>query len=95
MRTYLTKLVWFQDRLCSLASAWLVTIALGCVIGLAAVAVGLIEFMEDLTFLLGDHEVRTASILFCFLLLGSIGLWVFCCCLAALARRVMLYLKGL
>ncbi len=95
VRNYLTKLVWYQDRLCSLSSAWLVTIALGSVVGLAALAIGADQFMDDLTFLLGEHDARTASILFGFLLLGSIGLWVLSCCLGALGRRIMLYFKGL
>lgn len=95
VRNYLTTFIWYQDRLCSLSSAWLIVLSLGCVIELGGLAFALYQFLDDLAFLLFEADLRIVGIFFGLLLVISIGLWVLSCCLGALGRRAVLYLRGL
>lgn len=95
MREHLTTWLWYRDRLCCLSSKWLVALCLACLGGLAALAIGLYRFLDDLAFLLPDNDLASALVLLELLFLASGSLWLLGCCLAALARRVVLRLRGL
>jgi hypothetical protein len=53
------------------------------------------QFFDDLTFLVSESDVRILATLLGLLLLTSAGLWVLSFSLAALGRRLVLYVKGL
>lgn len=95
MRAYLTTLLWHQDQLSSLSSSYLVAVAALCLTILSGLGFGLFRFLEDLAFLLVENELGMALIALNVLLVGSAALWVLSCCAWALARRVLLYLRGL
>ena len=95
MRRYLTTLRWYEDRLCSLSSAWLIALSLACLAGLGTLAFWMPQFFDDLTFLVSESDVRILATLLGLLLLTSAGLWVLSFSLAALGRRLVLYVKGL
>jgi hypothetical protein len=95
VREYLTTWLWYRDRLCCLSSTWLLSLCVICAAGLAGVAAGLHQFLDDLTVLLPDNDLLTTLVLVELLLSGSGILWLLGCCLATLARRFILYLRGL
>jgi hypothetical protein len=78
-----------------LSSACLFSLSLACLVGLGALGVQLFHFLDDIPFLLVESDAKTALTLFDLLLLTSIGLWLLSCCVGALVRRVLLYVKGL
>lgn len=95
MRTYLTKLIWFEDRLSSIGSGWLAALTLLCVTSLAALIGGLIGFLEDLAYLATENDFGMALISLGFVLMTGAALWVLSCCVGALSRRLLLYFRGL
>ncbi len=95
MRRYLTTLLWYEDRLSSVRSCWLVLLSLASTTGLFLLVVGLFDFLDELAFLVGENDFRTVLISFLFVLATSAALWVLSCCLGALSRRVLLRLRGL
>jgi len=95
VRRYLTTFVWYEDRLCSLSSVWLISLATACLGGLSALALWLPGFLDDLVLLVPENDVRPALITLELLLVASAALWVLACTLAALARRCWLALRGL
>src|SRR4051812_22731441 len=96
VRKNLTTLLWYEDRLCSLSSTYLFFLSFFCLAVMGALAVGMREFLDDLTFLMTDSEgARAASLLLGLLLLWSSALWVLSCCLGALGRKWLLYIRGL
>jgi hypothetical protein len=94
VRAYLTTWLWYRDRLCCLSSKWLLSLSLLCLAGVAADAAALHQFLDDLTFLLVDNELKSALVLVELMLLASGGLWLLACCLGTLARRAILRLRG-
>jgi len=94
-RKYLTTVIWFKDKLCSLPSVYLVLFCLACLLGLGALALLMFQFLDDLAFLIMDGDLTLAGIFFGLLLLTSIALWLLSCLLAALGRRLILYFRGL
>ena len=95
VRTYLTSWLWYQDRLCCLSSKWLLSLSLICLAGVAADAAALHQFLDDLTFLLFDNDLKSGLVLLEMVLLASGILWLLACCLGTLARRIILRLRGL
>ncbi len=95
MRRYLTTLRWYEDRLCSLSSKWLASLSLVCLAGLSALIAWFAQFQDDLVPLMGERDRGTVIILAGLLLLASAALWLVSICLAALGRRLVLYLKGI
>ncbi len=94
VRSHLTKLLWFEDRLSSLGLGWLVGLTLLGAGTLAGIAAGLLGFLEDLAFLLSENDFRIVLIALGFVLMAGTALWVLSCCLGALSRRLILYLRG-
>ncbi|MFO1497546.1 MAG: hypothetical protein U1G07_03980 [Verrucomicrobiota bacterium] len=95
MRNYLTSLLWYEDKLSSLSSRWLFAIILLCGFALASLGVGLRQFLDDLAYLLSENDLTMAAIVLAALVVSSAVLWVLSCCVGALARRAVLYLRGL
>jgi hypothetical protein len=95
VRQYLTTCLWFRDRICCLSSKWLVALCVISVLLLAAVAGTLHSFLDDLTFLMTESDLRTALVLLELVLLASGSLWLLACCVAALGRRLVLQRRGL
>jgi hypothetical protein len=63
--------------------------------GVAADAAALHQFLDDLTFLLVDNDLKSTLVLLELVLLASGSLWLLACCVATLARRLILRLRGL
>jgi hypothetical protein len=63
--------------------------------GLGGIAAGLLGLLEDLAFLLAENDFRIVLIALGFVLVAGAALWVLSCCLGALSRRLLLYLRGL
>lgn len=95
MRNHFTTFVWFGDRLSSLSSAWLLLLSVLSLGGLAEGMTGLAQFLDDLVFLVSDNDLKTAILLLGLLLLLSTALWLLSCSLGALARKAILYIRGL
>lgn len=95
MRKHLTTLRWYEDRLCSLSSSWLLLISFGCVAGLAVLLTASATFLDDVPFLFWENDIKSLLIPFDFLLLTSGALWVLSCTAGALWRRALLRFKGL
>ena len=95
MRKHLTTWVWYEDRLCSLPSSCLLFLSFVCLVGLSALAFGLLGFWEDMAVLLGETDLRSDVIFLESLLMASAALWVLSCCLMALCRRFILARRGL
>lgn len=95
MRTYLTKLLWHEDRLSSLSSAYLGLLSSLCFGVVASLVWACLRFYEDSALLLAENDFTTAIILVELHLAVSAALWVFSCCLGASIRRVVLYFRGL
>ena len=95
VRKYLTHLLWPEDRLSSLSSRSLVSLILLCGLVLSTIALGTIQFLDDLAYLLAENDLMMALIVLQSLLVISAALWVLSCCAGALARRVLLRLRGL
>lgn len=94
VRNHLTKLLWFEDRLSSLGLGWLSALTVlgaGVLVGIAA---GLLGFLEDLAFLIAENDFRIILIALGFVLIAGTALWVLSCCLGALSRRLLFYLRG-
>lgn len=95
VRRYLTTLRWYEDRLCSLSSRWLASLSLVCLAGLGALLVWFSRFQDDLVPLMGEKDRGTVITLTGLLLLASAALWLVSVCLAALGRRLVLFLRGI
>ena len=95
MRTHITTLVWYADRLSSLSSPWLVVVSFLSLGGLGAAGMGIFEFLDDLTFLVSDTDLITIGVLLGLLLFASAAIWLLSCTLGALGRRLILYVRGL
>ena len=95
MRSYLTPLRWFEDRLASLPTAHLAILSAGCLAVLGAVLAGAIGLREDLALLMADDGREILLALPGLLLLAGASLWLFSCLLAALYRRLLLRIKGI
>jgi len=95
VRNYLTTLLWHEDRLSSLSSKYLLALGLLSTAAVALLYRSLIQFLDDLTFLLSENDLGTALVLLTFLLVISTALWVVSCCFGALARRALLRIRGL
>jgi hypothetical protein len=94
VRRYLTKLRWYEDRLCSLSSFWLVLLSLGCVAGLSLLAFWMAPLLDDLSLLAVEGDFRVLLTLLDIVLINSSALWLLSFCLAALTRRVVLCCRG-
>ena len=95
MRRYLTTWIWYEDRLESLPSRYLAGLSVVCLTGLGTLTWAMLQFLDDLTFLLSDYDARIIFVLVQILLTSSAALWVLSCCLGALARRLVLRRRGL
>jgi hypothetical protein len=95
VRTYLTTWLWYEDRLCCLPAVCLFALTILSASFLTVLGLGARPFLDDLTFLFVDNDLTTAVVLAELVLLASAGLWLLSCCLAALARRLLLYIRGL
>ena len=95
MRTYLTTWLWYEDRICCLPAVCLFMLSILSASFLAVLVLGTRPFLDDLTFLFEDNDVTMAVVLAELVLLASAALWLLSCCLAALTRRLLLYIRGL
>jgi hypothetical protein len=66
-----------------------------CLAGLRLLSVELLQFLDDLAFLLSENDAKTIAIILDLLLVMSAALWLLSCCLGALARKWLLHLRGL
>jgi hypothetical protein len=95
VRNYFTTWLWYEDRVSTLSSSFLIAISCLCLATLAASGIGLVRFLDDLAFLVAENDVRTGLVLVHFLLVASAAFWVLSCALVALTRKWLLYWRGL
>jgi len=95
VRNYFTTWLWYQDRLCCLSMACLLSLTALSTTILAVLAVGTRHFLDDLTFLFVDNDVTAAAVSGELVLLASAAVWLLSCCLGTLTRRLVLHLRGL
>jgi hypothetical protein len=95
VRKHLTTFRWYEDRLCSLPSRYLVCLSLSCFIGLGLLAYVAYQLGDDVPLLVSESDFKTAFALFDILLLTTAALWLLSCTLGALWRRFLLRRRGL
>jgi hypothetical protein len=95
VREYFTTWLWYQDRLCSLSSRCLAGLSVICLAGLGTLGWALRQFLDDLAFLISENDAKSIFVVLEILLVSSAATWVLSCCLGALGRRLMLWLRGL